>query len=152
MFRVTLYSAVLLGLVACGEPQSAEEANAVKTCQSAVIFDYADFGPQAMAYELIGNEWWQWLPQGSGDTSEVYPINVVVHTSPDGQDAKAKFPVSEAAKKDYRYVSYADSLVFLNKNVESLEEAKEGGIAMFEDLAKTLATTKTRIEKEVCAE
>jgi len=119
------------------------------TCKPMVVFDYSDFGPQAMAFEFIGNEWWQWLEQGNGNINTKYPIKVVVHTDTKLSVAKIKYPVNKANKNDYRYVSYSSTLNYLDANLLELALFEKDGQS-FDELIDTLRVTKERLEKEVC--
>jgi hypothetical protein len=67
------------------------------------IFDYEDFGPQAMAWETIGMQWWQWDSHGmSSDPNYTYDIKVVVYRDMPLSRIKSLFLVDKAKKKDFR--------------------------------------------------
>lgn len=78
------------------------------------IFKYEDFGPQAMAYELIGMQWWQ----GDGPAPAVYDIKVVIHRGLALDGIKERYPVTREAATDYRYVTYNDAIAFLDRHIE----------------------------------
>jgi len=120
------------------------------SCNSVGVFDYSDFGPQAMAFDFIGNEWWQWLAQGNGQPNIEYPIKVVVHADTKLSFAQDKYPISEVKKDDYRYVSYSMTLNYLNSNLSELALFQKDGQS-FESLIETLQNTQTRVEKEICS-
>jgi hypothetical protein len=42
------------------------------------VVPYEAFGPQAIAYKLIGMEWWQWDNHGDSRPRK-YPIKVVIY-------------------------------------------------------------------------
>ena len=44
-----------------------------------VVFGYYDFGPQAMSYEVLGYEWWQWEAHGDSRPGKKYDIRVIVY-------------------------------------------------------------------------
>lgn len=81
------------------------------------ILDYADFGPQAMAYEILGKQWWQWEAQGVSRTTD-YDIKVVVYRDISLKKIKKKFQVDEDELQDYRYVEYEVAVGFLDRHIE----------------------------------
>ena len=85
-----------------------------------VLFNYEDFGPQAMAWETIGMQWWQWDNHGDSDPNSTYDIKVVVYRDISLQKIKSIFPVVEAAKKDYRYIEYNEALKYLDRNISEV--------------------------------
>lgn len=88
-----------------------------------VVFPYSAFGPQSAAYKLIGMEWWQWDPHGAS-CDRVYPIKVVVYWDQTKEETAKRYPVSQAMKKDFRYVEYADAIEHLERTVKGFKEAK----------------------------
>lgn len=81
------------------------------------IFEYAEFGPQAMAHELIGMNWWQWLEPGGFQPNEAFDVKVVVYCAGQGSDVEKQFPVDRATHKDYRYVIKNDAIDYLIKHI-----------------------------------
>lgn len=82
-----------------------------------MVLDYADFGPQVIAREIIGMEWWQWQRSGDPDPWE-YPIKVVVYKDLPEEKVKRAFPVDPEKQLDYRYVEYDSALEYLNEKIE----------------------------------
>ena len=41
--------------------------------------NYEDFGPQALSWEHIGKEWWQWQSHGDSNPNTKYDVKVVVY-------------------------------------------------------------------------
>lgn len=95
------------------------------------VFDYNDFGPQALAYETIGFQWYQWNNVGDCDPSKIDPIKVVVFWNESLAAIREKFPVNPKKKQDYRYLSYQDAINYLNsvlseyKELSNLMQTKE---------------------------
>jgi hypothetical protein len=85
-----------------------------------LLFDYEDFGPQAMAWETIGMQWWQWDNHGDSDPNSIYDIKIVVYRDISLQEIQSIFPVVEAAKKDFRYIEYNEVIKYLNRNIDEV--------------------------------
>jgi hypothetical protein len=88
------------------------------------VFDYEDFGPQAMAWERLGMQWWQWKSYGDDDPAHKDDIKVVVYAGVPLDEVKKVYPVDEARKKDYRYFAYDDALKYLERHIRELESQK----------------------------
>ena len=73
------------------------------------VLDYNDFGPQAVANEIIGMEWWQWEKHGDPRPGK-YNIKIVVYQGIELTLVKNKFPVNKNKFKDYRYVEFDAAL------------------------------------------
>lgn len=69
---------------------------------AALLLGYTDFGPQAVAHELLGMEWWQWQPHGAPDPLKRYPIRVVVHRGMSEARARRIFPVDRTRERILR--------------------------------------------------
>lgn len=82
-----------------------------------VVMDYNDFGPQAMAHELIGMEWWQWQAHG-GSRPEQYPIRVVVYSDISQAEVSQQYPVRPEQQQDYRYLEYPKAREYLRQAIE----------------------------------
>lgn len=109
------------------------------SAQSTVTLDYKAFGPQVIAHEIIGNEWWQWEVSGAPDPTVTYDVKVVVYRNIDLASVKEKFPVDKKLQIDYRYVTYQEAIAFLDKHVKHTMETPLTGIT------KTLTETKQNI-------
>lgn len=83
---------------------------------ASTVLPYGSFGPQAMSYETLGFEWWQWQPHGDSRPRE-YDIRVVIYCHASADDMARLYPVDPAAEKDYRYISYRDALTYLDRNI-----------------------------------
>ena len=113
------------------------------------IFDYEDFGPQAMAWEKLGMQWWQWDNHGDSDPASKCDIKVVVYQGIPLEHIKKMFPVNKSKKKDFRYFEYYDAIKYLDENIKELKHRKgEWEI----DLRQHLIETKDRIEQEIITE
>jgi hypothetical protein len=86
-----------------------------------LVLKYEDFGPQVIAHEILGMEWWQWNEHGDSRPSK-YNILVVVYRNID-QDAVSKlYPVNVDLKHDYRYLKLADAIQYLKDRIsENIE-------------------------------
>lgn len=105
MFR-TLAIVLLSFIVACSS----------NVDDNAVIFNYKDFGPQVIANEVIGMEWWQWQPYGESRPTQ-YGIKVVVYRNEPLNRIEDIYPVIPEQKKDYRYLEYDAALVYLDEKI-----------------------------------
>jgi hypothetical protein len=90
-----------------------------------IIFQYSDFGPQVLAHELIGFEWYQWERDGHPDPNYVYDIKVVVYKDIRLEEVKKIYPVIKAKQQDYRYVEYKEALEYLDKHIRQFEELRK---------------------------
>lgn len=104
--------------------------------QSTMVLDYKEFGPQVIAHEIIGNEWWQWDAHGAPDPTKTYDIKVVVYRNIDLSSVKIQFPVDAAKQKDYRYLEHSQSISYLNKHINE---------NVLTDVTKTLVKTRSKI-------
>jgi len=93
-------------------------ANCYKPHGKTLVKNYSDFGPQAMAWEYIGKEWWQWNPTGGSDPKTKYDIKIVIFRDIQLVEVKKKFPVIKEKKQDYRYLKYKTAIEYLDKNIE----------------------------------
>jgi hypothetical protein len=81
------------------------------------VLRYDDFGPQVMAWELLGKEWWQWEPHGSSRPRE-YDVKVVVYRGINLANVKKKYPVIPSKEQDYRYVKYDKAMRYLDEQLQ----------------------------------
>lgn len=92
-------------------------ACASKLSQSVLVLDYADFGPQAMAYPLLDHRRLPWDPHaplilGQGQ------IKVVVYRGVALEAVQAAYPPDRSRNIDYRYVSYSEALQYLDTQIQ----------------------------------
>lgn len=116
-----------------------------------VVFKYTDFGPQAMAYELIGFNWYQWDCSGCGDVREQHDIRVVVYRNINLSKVKELYPII-IGKVDYRYVEYNESINFLNNKIVELTNSLKDHTEHFDlylRLKSRLEETRDRIIQEL---
>lgn len=90
---------------------------ASRITKSTVVFEYADFGPQAMAYRVLGPKNLQWEPEvpimiGQG---KVY---VVVYRGIPLEAVANHFPPDRSRNQDYRYIQYGEALNYLDAKIE----------------------------------
>lgn len=103
--------------------------------QNTLVLGYSDFGPQVIASEIIGMEWWQWQAHGESRPAR-YDIKVVVYNNIDLSEVKKAYPVNEKQNQDYRYLGKSAALKYLD------EKIKENAI---EQVTTTLVATRKRI-------
>ncbi|MDN3639179.1 hypothetical protein QWY82_10190 [Simiduia curdlanivorans] len=99
------------------------------------VFDYLDFGPQVIASEVIGNEWWQWQPHGDS-RPRAYDVKVVVFKQVSIKEVMQKYPVNQGMEKDYRYIDYEQASTYLDDRINE---------NVIEDVTARLQETKRKI-------
>lgn len=92
-------------------------ACASKLSRSVLVLDYADFGPQAMAYPLLDHRRLPWDPHaplilGQGQ------IKVVVYRGVSLEAVQAAYPPDRSRNIDYRYVNYSEALQYLDTQIQ----------------------------------
>ena len=108
---------------------------------NSVVLDYNAFGPQVIASEVIGMEWWQWLPHGDSSPKD-YDIKVVVYRDALLESIEKKYPVDSKQEKDFRYLEYQAALIYLDEKInENIIESttnllKETKALLIEKLSK----------------
>jgi hypothetical protein len=83
-----------------------------------IVLNYQDFGPQAMAEELLGPEYWQW-DSGQYSQPQKFDIKVVVYRNMNLDVVKLTFPVNKNQKKDFRYVEYKVAMQWYDRQIDS---------------------------------
>ena len=101
---------------ACTTNNSHTNKAAIKT--QTLLFDFEDFGPPSMSFEILGDHWWSWEPSGSPNPNEQYPIRVVVYQDIELETVKNSFPISVSKKNDYRYLNYEQAISYLEKQIQ----------------------------------
>jgi hypothetical protein len=89
---------------------------ASRLSRSTIVFQYADFGPQPMAYKVLGSKNYQWdplTPIPFGDE----PVRVVVYRNIDLAKVKEHYPVDPDRHINHRYISYADAMDYLEEKI-----------------------------------
>jgi hypothetical protein len=89
---------------------------ASRISRSTLVLDYADFGPQAMAYRVIGPKNHQWDPQ-TPIPFGAEGVRVVVYRNIELEEVKHHFPVNPERHQDYRYLHYADAVEYLDARI-----------------------------------
>lgn len=98
---------LLASLTACASPPS----------DRTLVLRYSDFGPQAMAYHLIGPNRLPWDP----DTPVFVghnAVRIVIYRGIDLETVKSLYPPDERRNIDYRYVSFQDALRYLDAKID----------------------------------
>ena len=81
------------------------------------IFNYSDFGPQIIAHEVIGMEWWQWDNFGNPSPGYEYEIKVVVFKDIALKKIMEMYPVNKSKQQDFRYLKYETAIGYLNEKI-----------------------------------
>ncbi len=81
-----------------------------------VVLSYEDFGPQAMAHEALGMQWWQWQKHGDSRPAE-YDIKIAVYQGNE-DEVKRLYPVVEHKTQDYRYITYQNAINYLESAID----------------------------------
>ncbi len=80
-----------------------------------IVLSYSELGPQALIYEIIGYEWYQWNNHGDSDPNTVYDVKVVIYRNISLAEVMAMYPVIKG-KQDYRYLDYETAVNYVNEN------------------------------------
>lgn len=94
-----------------------------KTSKNTLVLPYQKFGPQVVAYPLIGFEYYQWNSHGSSDPKQVDVINVVIYKDIDLELIKEQYPVIKD-KSDYRYVEFSEAIKFIDNKINEWKDDK----------------------------
>lgn len=117
----------LILLAACSSPKQ----------QSSLVLDYDEFGPPSAAFEILGNDWWQW--QSHGDSRpKSYDIKVVVFRNTNQERLEKQYPINQDAEKDFRFIHYDTAIAYLDKMID------ENAIAT---LTEKLELTRTKLKE-----
>lgn len=87
------------------------------------VFDYDDFGPQILAHEVIGFQWYQWNSTGDPDPNKMDTIKIVVYWDEPLEEIKEKYPVDPEKEQDYRYLSCEKAMEYLESSISQLPDA-----------------------------
>ncbi len=98
-------------LASCAITGKSDDANFI-------ILNYQDFGPQAMAEELLGPENWQW-DSGHYSQPQKFDIKVVVYRNMNLDAVKLAFPIDKNQKKDFRYVEYKIAIQWFDRQIDT---------------------------------
>ena len=99
-----------------------------------VILPYPAFGPQVVANEQIGMEWWQWESHGDSRPRE-YPIKVVVFWDQTVEETAKRHPVDQGRLQDFRYVEYSRAIEHMARIVREFKKARLDASAIEKGLA-----------------
>jgi hypothetical protein len=119
-----------------------------------MVLHYGRFGPQVLAHELIGFEWYQWNLTGHHDPRHIDDIWVVVYRNMGFEEVKRLYPVVKDLRQDYRYVRYDKALQYLDGHIKAFEKDKKSDpesktlydskISDFRDTRRMIVTTLGR--------
>lgn len=94
-----------------------------KTSKNTLVLPYQKFGPQVIAYPLIGFEYYQWNSHGSSDPKQIDVINIVIYKDINLELVKKQYPVIKD-KSDYRYVEFSEAIKFIDDKINEWKEDK----------------------------
>jgi len=86
--------------------------------QNTIVLNYSDFGPQVIASEIIGMEWWQWQSHGESRPT-VNNIKIIVFREIPLNEVKELYAVNQYLQKDYRYLKYEKAINFLDSKIDA---------------------------------
>ena len=89
---------------------------ASRISRTTLVLDYADFGPQAMAYKVLGPKNHQWDPHTPIPFGED-GVKVVVYRNIALEDVQLHYPVERDVGRDYRYLAYSDAMDYLEARI-----------------------------------
>ena len=112
-----------------------------------VVLPYGSFGPQAIAHELIGMEWWQWDSHGDSRPRE-YPIKVVVYWDQTLQKTKKQYPIDRSKEQDFRYVEYTSAVNHLEKSIKNLKNSRLDSSVLEKTLIR-LRSARVKTEQDI---
>ena len=81
-----------------------------------VVLNYDAFGPQVIASEVIGMQWWQWQAHGDS-TQKNYDIKVVVYKDVSIESIEKQYPVDSNKENDFRYLEYQAAIRYLDEKI-----------------------------------
>ena len=111
-----------------------------------IELNYLDFGPQILAWETIGMNWWQWQATGGSDPDKFYDIKVIVYRDISKAQVEAKFAVDPQQNQDFRYLHYTAAVSYLTEKISELTEIEADWA---EKVLITLKNTKARINNRL---
>lgn len=79
-----------------------------------LVLAYDDFGPQVLAGQLLGPEWWSWEAGGSWEPDDAFDVRVVVFRGRTRAQVATRYPTVKD-RSDYRLVPLRDALRFLDE-------------------------------------
>jgi hypothetical protein len=111
-----------------------------------VLLCYEDFGPQALAYELLGVDWWAWNGGGNWEPGDSFDVRVVVYRPDARRRVREAYPSDPRRSLDNRLVAYAKAKRWLDSKIESLTKACANPDGEIEcNLADSLRRTRDRV-------
>lgn len=112
--RVVLaVSLAALGGLGCasGQPQAEDHIYLMK---------YHDFGPQSVAGDLLGKDWYRWDYAGYASPDYKPDIDVAIYRNIPLEAAQQRYPVLQG-KRDVRYVEYQRAVDFLRDHIRRID-------------------------------
>lgn len=99
-----------------------------------------------MAFEVLGQRWWQWEGEGHDFDDDHDVIWIVVHDGIDPAALSLRFPVRPQAECDHRYFARDEAVKYLESNIAQLE-----GVEELSELQATLQQTQASVREHFAA-
>ena len=109
----------------------------------ALVFSYGDFGPQALAHPLLGQDCYPFGECCCMELGDRFDVRVVVVQGLSISEARAKYPTGPSSG-DFRIVTREAALAFLSESLRELEASSPDD--RIPTLETTLRATRARIE------
>lgn len=110
------------------------------------VYTYGDFGPQALASQLLGSEVYTFGPQCCFEPDDEFDVRVVVYAATTTEEAARRRYPSGPTLGDHRIVGAAAALAFVEDNLRELQGwPAEDRIPTLE---QTLAATRDRLRRQ----
>jgi len=84
-----------------------------------IVLDYDDFGPQAMAHELLGLDCYSFGDCCCSEPDDEFDVRVVVHDGASEAAARARYPTGPD-RGDYRIIDVAAARRFVDAQLADL--------------------------------
>lgn len=124
MIRRLLYLSLCM-IAGCSTPED----------KCVIVLQYSDFGPQVIASEVVGMEWWQWQAHGASRPVKS-DVKVVVYKGIPLSRIEERYRVIPQRQEDFRYLELQSALLFLDKKIEE---------NLMESVTTTLVGTREQI-------
>ncbi|HUS68022.1 MAG TPA: hypothetical protein VMZ28_25995 [Kofleriaceae bacterium] len=111
-----------------------------------VVLDYDDFGPQALAHELLGLECYSFADCCCSEPGDAFDVRVVVHDGASEAAARTRYPIGPDSG-DYRIIDAAAARAFLDAQLADLASwPPEDRLPALE---ATLRATRVRLQASI---
>ncbi|WP_271784857.1 hypothetical protein [Aquimarina algiphila] len=134
----TILVIIVLFINLCCRGQSKNQYENFTSTSKTMILNYDDFGPQILAYDFLGFEWWQWDNHRDSDPKTKYDIRVIIYKDVSLEIVKNKYPINRNSKVDFRYASYNGCIEYLDKRIKEFDN--DFDVERYSDLRKKIVS------------